>query len=62
MVMDVDKNVPKKDAYIQIVDMKRTNDFDIVPDFEKQIVENCKISYPSKKVHRDENVVITTPY
>ena len=62
MVMDVDKSVPKKDAYIQIVDSKRTNDFDIVPDFEKQIVENCKISYPSKKTQRDENVVITTPY
>ena len=61
-VMNLDENVPKKDAYIQIVDSKRANDFDIVPNFEKQISETSKISYPSKKTNRDENIVVTTPY
>ena len=60
--MNLDENVPKKDAYIQIVDSNRANDFDIVPNFEKQISETCKISYPSKKTNRDENIVVTTPY
>lgn len=60
--MNLNENVLKKDAYIQIVDSKRTSDFDIIPNFEKQISESCKISYPSKKTQRDENVIFITPY
>ena len=62
LVTNIDKNIAKKDAYIQIIDSKRSSDFDIIPDFEKQIVESCKISYPSKNTQRDEKVVIITPY
>ena len=58
----VDEQVSKKDAYIQIVDSRKVSDFDIVSNFERQISENCKISYPSKKVERHENIVILTPY
>ena len=56
------EDVPKKDAYIQIVDQIKTNDFDIVSNFDRQISEDCRISYPSKKAERRENIVIVTPY
>ena len=58
----MDEQVSKKDAYIQIVDSRKVSDFDIVSNFERQISENCKISYPSRKTERHENIIILTPY
>ena len=56
------ENVPKKDAYIQIVNSRKTDNFEIVPYFEKSLNETCRILYPSLKKQRDEKVVIITPY
>lgn len=53
--------VQKKDAYIRIVWGKRTEDFDIEPDFYKELMGNCKILYSSLKKQRDEKVLLTTP-
>lgn len=52
--------VKKKDAYIQIKSSKETNDFEIVPWFNKVLTENVKISYPSLKSQRDENLILET--
>ena len=57
----VDDELEKSDAYINITDSKRSNDYVISPGFERNILENCKISYPSIRVDREENVVIKTP-
>jgi len=57
----VDDELEKSDAYINITDSKRSNDYIISPGFERNILENCKISYPSIRVDREENVVIKTP-
>ena len=55
------ESVNKNDAYIQITDSRRSNDFQIIPWFDKVLSENVKISYPSLKKNRDESVVIMTP-
>ena len=56
------EDVPKKDAYIQIVNSRKADNFEIVPYFEKSLNETCRILYPSLKKQRDEKVVIVTPY
>lgn len=56
------ENVSKKDAYIQIVNSRKTDDFEIIPYFERVLNETCRIVYPSLKKERDEKVVIITPY
>ena len=56
------KSIPKKDAYIQIVGSRKTEDFEITPYFEKSLNETSKILYPSLKKQRDEKVAIITPY
>lgn len=60
-VVWVDKDLDKSDAYIQITDIRRSNDFEITPFFSKILTENSKISYPSLRSVRDEKVVIMTP-
>lgn len=60
-VLWVNNLVDKKDAYIQITDLKWISDFDIIPDFTKELSENVKISYPSLKLQRDEKFMIITP-
>jgi hypothetical protein len=47
---------------LQIEDLRKVNDFDIVPSFEMDILESSKISYPSLKKDRDENILIISPY
>ena len=54
-------SVDKEDAYIQITDTKRSRDFQIVPWFTKVLNEDLRISYPSLKKSRDENIIIMTP-
>lgn len=61
-ILWVTKSITRDDAYIQIVDSKKTNIFDIDFYFKRPIAENCIISYPSSKNQRDENLVITTVY
>lgn len=55
-------NVEKVDAYIQIINNRRTDDFLLESNFEKILSENCEILYPSLKKDRKENVVIQSPY
>lgn len=55
------KPIDTSEAYIQITDSRRSSDFQIVPWFAKVLTEDLKISYPSLKKSRDENVVVRTP-
>ena len=60
-VFGLSGNVEKNDAYIQIIDNKRTDDYVLESSFEKILSENCKIAYPSLKKDREEKVVIESP-
>ncbi len=60
-VMWVLDSVDRGDAYIQIINNRRSNDFEITPSFSKILTESCKVSYPSLKTSREEKVVIMTP-
>lgn len=60
-IFSVMESVPKKDAYLQISESEVTNDIEIVPNFTKVLLKDCKISYPSRKKDRLEKVVIITP-
>ena len=57
----VDNELEKSDTYINIEDSKKSSDYTISPNFTKDILWNCKISYPSIKIDRKENVIIKTP-
>ena len=56
------ESIDRSDAYIQIVDDKRSSSYDITSFFLQILSENCKISYPSLKSQRDEKLVIMSPY
>lgn len=56
----IDKSVDKSDAYLQISDSRKSNLFEITPNFHLILMEDTKISYPSLKTHRDEKVIILT--
>jgi len=58
----ISESIPRREAYLQIEDLRKVNDFDIVPSFEMDILESSKISYPSLKKDRDENILIISPY
>lgn len=58
----VSESIDRSDAYVQIVDGKRSNAYDITPFFLQILSENCKISYPSLRSQRDEKLVIMSPY
>lgn len=55
-----DGKVDKRDAYIQIISSRGSEDFDIFPEFTKSLSENLVISYPSLKNERDEKLVVIT--
>lgn len=57
----VNDNVAKRDAYIQINNWKKNEDYEIDPWFVKVISESCEISYPSNKIDRDEKIILITP-
>ena len=58
----VDKQIEKKEAYIQLTSTKDTTDINIIPHFSRELTENQKISYPSTQTQRDEKIIIETPY
>jgi len=47
---------------LQISDSRKSNQFEIVPNFYQNLTEDCKIAYPSLKTDRDEKVTILTSY
>ncbi len=57
----VSEIVEKSDAYIQIVDTKGTKEYEIRPNFSKNLTENVKIAYPSLNTQRNERIIIITP-
>lgn len=57
----VSNQIPKRDAYLQITNSRKSEDFLISPWFSKTLSEDCRISYPSLRIQRDEKVIITTP-
>lgn len=54
-------SVPKNEAYLQIAEWIKSDDFEIVPNFTKTLLEDCKIVYPSRKNNRLEKVVLISP-
>lgn len=60
-VIGANDNVAKRDAYIQINNWKKNEDYEIEPWFVKVISESCEISYPSNKTDRDEKFILITP-
>lgn len=59
-VVWIDKSVDKLDAYLQISDSRKDNQFEIIPNFHFVLMEDSKISYPSLKMDRDEKITILT--
>ena len=57
----IDKSVDKSDAYLQISNIRRDNQYQIEPHFTKILAEDCRIIYPSLKKNRDEKIMILTP-
>jgi len=61
LVLWVDDRIKKTEAYIRITDIRNDNDFEIYPFFKKTLNDDVKISYPSVKKQRNENMIIKTP-
>ena len=61
-VLWVWNSVDKRDAYIKITGLKWSEDFNIQSSFERSLLENGKIAYPSLSKNRDEKIIITTSY
>lgn len=53
--------ISKSDAYIQINNWRKNEDYEIYPWFTKVVSQSCEISYPSNKSEREERVVFMTP-
>ena len=58
----VDGAISKKDAYLQVVQGNKSNDFEITSNLNYTLSENCRLLYPSLRKDRDEQIMITTPY
>lgn len=56
----IDKPVDKSDAYLQISRSKRSDQFQIVPNFSQVLMEDCQIAYPSLQIDRDEKFTLLT--
>ena len=54
--------IPKRDAYIQINNWRKNEEYEIYPWFSKTILESCEISYPSNKSEREEKIIFKTPW
>lgn len=54
-------SVSKRDAYIEINNWRRVEDYEIEPWFNKILSESCEISYPSNKLEREEKIILMTP-
>lgn len=57
----VSEEISKRDAYIQVDNWRKTEEYEITPWFTKIISESCEISYPSNKFEREEKVLLITP-
>jgi len=57
----VSNQIQKREAYLQITNSRKSEDFLISPGFSKTLSEDCRVSYPSLRTQREEKVVITTP-
>lgn len=54
-------DVEKRDAYLQIYNWKKNEDYEIVPWFSKVLSESCEISYISNRSEREEEIIFITP-
>lgn len=54
------KPVNKTDAYLQISNARKSNQFQIIPNFTQILLEDCQIIYPSLKTSREEKMTILT--
>ena len=61
LVIWVQDSIDMRDAYIQIDEWRRAEDYEIVPWFSRILSQSCEVSYPSNRLERDEKVVIITP-
>ena len=55
------EEVDKRDAYIEIDNSRRAEEYEILPWFSKVLWESCEVSYPSNKIEREEKIVLVTP-
>ncbi len=53
--------VSKREAYIQINNWRRNEEYEISPWFMRLISESCEISYLSSRSDREENLFLMTP-
>lgn len=60
-VVWISDNIDKREAYLQINNFKKFEDYVIEPWFTKNIFESCEISYPSNKLEREWKVILMTP-
>ena len=56
------RSVNRKDAYIQVIDGKKSREYEINPSLDTTLSENCRILYPSLQKQRSEKMVVMTPY
>ena len=54
-------NVARSEAYLQIYNGKRNEDYEILPWFSKVLSESCEVSYISNKIEREEKIIFMTP-
>lgn len=57
----IDQSVEKSEAYLQISNSRRSNQFQIIPNYSRILLEDCQITYPSLKMDRDEKITLLTP-
>lgn len=60
-VVWISDKINKKNAYIEIKDTRKVEDYEIIPWFTKILSENCEISYPSNNAERSWKVLLMTP-
>ena len=60
-VIWVEDSVQKAEAYIQINNWIKNEEYEIYPWFRKVVSQSCEISYPSNKSEREEKVIFMTP-
>ena len=55
------ERVDKRDAYIEVKDTKKIEDYEIGQWFVRVLSDSCEISYPSNKIERDWKIILMTP-
>ncbi len=54
-------NVARSDAYLQIYNGKKNEDYEIMPWFSKILSESCEVSFISNRAERAEKIIFMTP-